>query len=103
MNAPTKLTKTVNGKKYSVKAATLLASDEYFAGGNWERDGRNRFLYRTSDGKHFVVTASMWAGEDRYTLRPIGAWAAYELYRSALTEHEVEDAFADTFKMAYTK
>jgi len=80
--------RVVNGQRYSVATATLLASDEYWDGSNWERGGRNTFLYKTRAGAFFRVDLSQWQGE-RDTLTPISREEAIELYEQ-LEEHEVE-------------
>jgi hypothetical protein len=87
------MTRIVNRKKYSVATATLLASDEFWDGSNWERYGRNQFLYRTPGGEFFTVHLTQWQGE-RDTLEPITQEAAIELFES-LPEHAVE--FAEAF------
>lgn len=87
------MTRVVGGKRYSVSTATLLASDEYWDGHNFERRGRNTFLYRTRGGAYFAVTLTQWQGE-RDILEPLSREEAMELYER-LPEHEVEyeDAF----------
>jgi len=94
MHPPKSMSRVVNGKRYSVKMATLLASDAYWDGHNFERRGRNRFLYRTPKGNYFTVHLTQWQGEqDR--LVPIYQPQAIDLYEGPLTEHEVsyKDAF----------
>jgi len=88
MKPPDKLTRVVGRKKYSVETATLLASDCYWDGHNWERHGRNTFLYRTPKGNYFTVNMTQWQGE-RDTLTPISLEDAIDLYEENLTEHEV--------------
>ena len=92
MNAG-KMTVIVNRKKYSTETATLLASDCYWDGHNFERNGRNEFLYRTPKGEYFTVNMSMWQGE-RDTLTPVTEDEAIELFEGSLTEHEVKYAEA---------
>lgn len=82
------------GKRYSVKAATLIASDEYWDGHNWERGGRNQFLYRTPNGAYFTVQLTQWQGE-RDSLTPITQAEAIELYEQSLSEHAV--SYAEAF------
>ena len=41
----------VNGLKYDTETATKVAHDRYFDGSNWERHGRNTYLYRTKAGR----------------------------------------------------
>lgn len=78
----------VNKKRYSTATATLLASDEYWDGSNFERHCRNQFLYRTPNGAYFTVSLSQWQGE-RDSLTPVSLEEAIDLYES-LPEHEVE-------------
>lgn len=94
MTVPDNMQRVVGGIRYRVATATLLADDQYWDGRNHERNGRNRFLYRTPTGRYFVVTLSMWQGEQD-TLEPIGEDEAATLYEQELTEHHVdwEDAF----------
>jgi hypothetical protein len=84
----------VDGVRYQVAAATLLADDQYWDGRNYERRGRNRFLYRTPKGRYFVVTLTLWQGEQD-ALEPVDEADARRLYENDLTEHAVswEDAF----------
>jgi hypothetical protein len=91
---PDNMQRVVGGVRYRVATATLLADDQYWDGRNHERNGRNRFLYRTPTGRYFVVTLTMWQGEQD-ALEPIGEDEAAALYEQELTEHHVdwEDAF----------
>lgn len=86
-------TRVVNGKRYTVNAATLLADDDYWDGNNFTKNGRNTFLYKTRGGAFFRVDMTCWQGE-RDTLEPISRDEAMELYEK-LPEHEVtyEEAF----------
>ena len=87
MNAPTDMTRIVNRTRYDVATATLLASDCYWDGSNFERGGRNRFLYRTPNGRYFLVSLTQWQGEQD-TLEPVDLDTAISLYEGPLTEHE---------------
>ncbi len=84
---PQTMTKIVNRKRYSTVTATLIAHDAYWDGHNWERHGRNRYLYRTPKGAYFLVTQTRWEGESD-TLDPISLDDAIMLYEGPLTEHE---------------
>lgn len=88
LNVPDNMQRVVDGKRYQVATATLLADDQYWDGHNHERHGRNRFLYRTPNGRYFVVTLTMWQGEQD-TLEPIEADEARQLFEGELTEHAV--------------
>ena len=96
MNAPEKFSRIIDRKKYSVATATLIADDVYWDGHNFERQGRNEFLYRTPNGAYFTVNLTQWQGE-RDTLTPVTLEAAIELYEGSLTEHHVKyaEAFPD--------
>ena len=96
MHPKNDMERIVDRKKYSVKTSTLIASDEYWDGSNFERHGRNMFLYRTPNGAYFTVTLTQWQGE-RDELTPVTQDDAIELYEGRLTEHGVsyEEAFPD--------
>ena len=96
MNPDGEMTRVVNKLKYSTKTATLLASDRYWDGSNFERSGRNTFLYRTPNGRYFTVSLTQWQGE-RDTLTPIPLEEAIDLFENSLSEHEVKyaEAFPD--------
>lgn len=87
MKPPTSMTRIVNRTRYDVSTATLLASDAYWDGHNFERRGRNQFLYRTPRGRYFTVTLTQWQGEQD-TLEPVDLDTAISLYEGPLTEHE---------------
>ena len=81
--------KIVNRKKYSTKTATLIAGDDYWDGHNWERSGRNTFLYKTPKGAYFTTSRTQWQGEQD-TLEPVTLEEAEELYEEHLPEKRVE-------------
>ena len=89
------MSKVIDGKRYSTETATLLASDEYWDGRNYERSGRNTFLLRTPHGRYFTSTISQWQGECD-ELVPIDEIEAIKLYED-LEKHacEYEAAFPD--------
>ena len=89
MKAPTNYERIVGGKRYSTATASLIADDAYWDGSNHERNGRNRFLYRTKNGSYFVATLTQWEGEQD-TLEPISRDEAIALYEGPLTEHAEE-------------
>ena len=80
--------RVIDGKRYNVRTATLLASNEYWDGSNFDREGRNAFLYRTRGGAYFEVNLTKWSGE-RDTLIPLTRAEAQELYEN-LPEHLVD-------------
>ena len=89
------MSKVVDGKRYSTETATVLASDEYWDGRNYERSGRNTFLFRTHHGNYFKVEVSQWQGELN-ELVPLDENEAIKLYEE-LSVHtcEYENAFPD--------
>ena len=93
MKPPAKLMKIVDRKRYDTATATLIAHDAYWDGHNFERHGRNTFLYMTPKGSYFTVHLTQWQGE-RDTLNPVTQDEAIELYESSLIEHEVDYATA---------
>lgn len=93
MKPPTDFTRIIDRKRYSVDVATLIAHDAYWDGHNFERRGRNMFLYRTPKGAYFTVTLTRWQGEHD-TLTPVTEDDAIRLYETTLTEHTVSYAAA---------
>jgi hypothetical protein len=87
--------KIINRKRYSVATATLLAGDDFWDGHNYERSGRQCYLYRTPNGAYFEVNLTCWQGEQD-TLLPIDQSEAIELYEGDLTEHRLsyQEAFS---------
>jgi hypothetical protein len=85
--------KIIEGVRYDTDKATELASDRYWDGNNWERGGRNCYLYKTGKGRFFKHCTTIWQGE-RDNIVPLTRDEAMALYESLL-EHEVsyEDAF----------
>lgn len=96
MRAPENFTRIIDRKRYSTATATLIADDCFWDGHNFERSGRNTFLYRTPRGNYFVANLSQWQGEQD-SLSPISQDEAIEMFENSLTEHEVDycDAFPD--------
>lgn len=81
-----KLTAVIGGKRYNTETATVIASDEYWDGSNWERRGTNTHLYRTKNGAYFVGYSTQWQGS-RSHLEVLDLEAAKALYET-LPEHE---------------
>jgi hypothetical protein len=92
MKPPSNMDRIVDRKRYSTETATLLAGNDYWDGSNFERSGRNQFLYRTPKGAFFTVSRSQWQGEQD-TLTPCTLDDAEELFET-LTERRVEYAEA---------
>ena len=88
MKAPQDFVRIIDRRRYDVATATLIAADDYWDGHNFERHGRNTFLYRTPKGNYFYVCLSQWQGEQD-TLTPITLDDAIDLYERTLSEHAV--------------
>jgi len=86
----------INKQSYDTRTATLLTSDVYWDGHNFERSNRNRWLLRSPGGAYLLRTQTQWQGE-RDTLEIIDAEQAIQLYERPLSEHEVsyQEAFPD--------
>lgn len=93
---PLPMRETYGLLSYDSERATLLAGDDWWDGHNYERRGRNRFLYRTPAGRYFLQHRTCWQGE-RDRLEPITEAEAFRLYTEELLERRVgfDDAFPD--------
>ena len=68
---PIEMNEVIGGKRYNTETATLIAGDDYWDGHNWERKGRNTFLYKTAKSAYFVQYRTQWQGElDRLEILP---------------------------------
>jgi len=96
MKPPENFSRIIDRRRYDVATATLIASDCFWDGHNFERHGRNTFLYRTPKGAYFTVTLTQWQGEQD-ALTPVSQAEAIDLYENVLSEHEEDyaDAFPD--------
>jgi len=79
----------IDGLRYDTEKSQLIASDAYWDGSNWERRGRNKFLFLTENGRYFVQVLTRWQGE-RDHLEALTQDAAITLWENDLPEHEVE-------------
>lgn len=85
---------TIRGKLYDTEKATCIADDRYWDGHNFERSGRNTYLYLTPNGNYFEYSTTQWQGE-RDTIEPVGKAEAKALWEE-LPEHNgisYEEAF----------
>ena len=83
----------IGRRRYDTGTAMVVASDAYWDGHNWERRGRNTYLFRTPKGAFFAQHLTQWEGE-RDSLEPLTRDEALSLWER-LPEHEME--FEDTF------
>lgn len=86
----------IDGVRYDTDKAQVVASNEYWDGHNYERQGRNTHLYKTKKGNFFAGYSTLWQGEKDY-LEPLSKEEAKELYES-LREQDLtyEEAFGET-------
>lgn len=76
----------IDRKVYDTETATLIASDCYWDGSNFERNGRNTYLYKTPNGRYFVHHTTQWQGE-RDNIEAMTTEEAKNMYEE-LPEHE---------------
>lgn len=60
----------IGGILYDTEKATLVAHDRYWDGSNHERNGRNTYLYKGSQGHFFLVHETCWNNE-RDSIEPL--------------------------------
>ena len=90
---PLHMREVINGVRYDTEKAVIIADDCYWDGHNYERNGRNTFLYRTQNGRYFVVRQTLWQGE-RDQLEPLTLEEAIALYEQLPEKSmEFEEAF----------
>ena len=94
---PTPMRETHGLLAYDTEKAELLAGDDWWDGHNYERRGRNRFLYRTPNGRYFLQLRTCHQGE-RDRLEPLTEAEALAAYTEILTERRVgfTEAFPNT-------
>lgn len=85
--------KVIGGKLYNTETAMEVASDRYWDGRNWERQGRNTYLFKTHKGNFFRYDTTCWQGE-RDSIEPLAEIEAMALYEE-LPEHSME--YEETF------
>jgi len=85
----------VDGKVYDTEKAELVAHDRYWDGHNWDRRGRNTYLYKTKKENFFLHHTTRWQGERDY-IEPVDKEEAKFWYEK-LPEHEMEyeEAFGE--------
>jgi hypothetical protein len=85
--------RVIDGKLYNTETAQVAASDHYWDGSNWERYGRNVFLYKTAKGNFFLHRTTRWQGE-RDSIEALSEGEARQHYEE-LPEHEL--SYEETF------
>ena len=85
----------VDGKLYNTDTAIMLAADRYWDGHNWERNGRNQYLYRSQKGNFFLHNTTIWEGSFD-SIIPVSRDEAKIIFEK-LPEKELswEDAFGE--------
>ena len=90
---PISLSEIHEGKVYNTEKATLLTGNDRWDGNNYERHGRQTYLYRTANGAYFMAHLTQWIGESNH-LEPITEDEALKFWELA-REYRVE--FSDAF------
>ncbi len=78
----------IERKEYDTEKAALVASNRFWDGSNFERNGQNTYLYKTPNGRYFAHHTTCWQGE-RDTLEALTVDEAKDLYES-LPEHDLD-------------
>ncbi len=90
---PGKMKAVIGGVRYDTEKAQIIAHDCYWDGHNMERNGRNTYLYKTPNGRYFLVRLTLWQGE-RDSIEPLTKDEAIYFYEQLLEkEVEFEEAF----------
>lgn len=93
MQPPENYTEIIGKKRYSVEKSTLIADDAYWDGHNYERRGRNKFLYMTANKNYFYFLRTQWEKE-RDGLYPITKEEALNMWDELPEKHvEFDEAF----------
>lgn len=71
----------IDYKLYDTNKAVLVASDRFWDGSNWERHGRNTYLYKGKNGSFFAHHTTQWQGE-RDHIEALTIEQAKDLYES---------------------
>ncbi len=93
---PRSMSQVIDRKRYNTDTATLLSGDDYWDGHNWERSGRNTFLFRTPNGAYFAQHLTCWQGEAD-TLEPLTEGEAVALYEQHDAHGDCRVPFEEAF------
>ena len=85
----TDIRQIIAGKTYNTKTATLICSNEYWDGSNFERGGSNIHMYKSPKGKFFFGHSSMWEGSRPY-IELVNESGAKEFYEACSSCQDVE-------------
>lgn len=89
-----------DGMLYDIDTAVQIASDRFWDGRNWERNGRNTYLFKTSNGRFFLRHITQWQSEGNY-LEPINLDDAKRYFESLPERYESwEEAFGEELPKA---
>lgn len=92
---PRRFCEVIGKKRWDTDKSTLIASDNYWDGNNFERGGRNSFLWKTKNGRYFVTHQTCWQGE-RDRLVVLSREEAIEMYEELDHDVAFEEAFDET-------
>lgn len=83
----------INRMSYDTETAEEVATNKYWDGSNWDRNGRTTTLMRTKKGRFFLYTTTRWQGE-RDLIEPLDEEQAMAEYEN-LPEQSM--AYAEAF------
>jgi hypothetical protein len=87
---PRDMRAVIGRKVYDTATATLIADNAYWDGHNFERHGRNTFLYRAKNGGYFAVYLTCWQGEQESP--PVHFGRRYAKTRRTISDRSQEGA-----------
>jgi len=90
---PILMCEVIDRKRYDTNKADVIAGNDWWDGHNFERSGRQMFLFRTKRGSYFLQHLTQWQGE-RDRIEPVSLEDAAKAWEE-LTEHRM------SFEMAF--
>lgn len=85
------MVRVIDGRRYNTGTATKLASDCYWDGHNFERNGTNSYLFRGKNGNYFIQYLTQWQGDQDHlvAISQEEAREYYESMREQYVDYEV--------------
>ena len=93
---PEKMKQVIEGLRYDTERSTLLCGDDWWDGHNWERGARQRFLYRTKNGRYFLTVLTRWQGETSH-IEPVDTDTAVEFFEACRIHDQNKVDFETAF------
>jgi hypothetical protein len=83
----------INKLIYDTEEAECVASNHFWDGHNFERNGRNMYLYKTKKGNFFLYHTTLWQGEQDF-IEPIDKADAERMFEEL---HGDPDSYSTVF------